>query len=180
MKKRCYNVKSKSYMDYGGRGIRVCERWLLSFSSFVLDMGPRPTSQHQLDRTDNDGNYEPSNCRWSTRIVQARNRRSNWHIEYEGQTLLLVEWAEKYGLCPFILRRRLKVLGWSIEKALSTPTTRHDGTPHKRSKLSPSQVKEIRILYTSGRTVSSISREFNIARSSVDDILNRRTYKWVE
>jgi hypothetical protein len=73
MKQRCTNPKAMGFIDYGGRGIAVCERWMTSFENFLADMGPRPKGL-MLDRIDNDGDYEPGNCRWSTRAEQNANR----------------------------------------------------------------------------------------------------------
>ena len=77
MKQRCYDTNSKAYKNYGGRGIEVCDRWLESFKNFYDDMGKRPGVNYSLDRINNDGNYEPNNCRWADKITQSRNKRSS-------------------------------------------------------------------------------------------------------
>lgn len=78
MKQRCYNPNHSNYHNYGGRGIRVCKRWRESFSAFYEDMGPKPAPDYQIDRINNDGNYEPGNCRWITPTENLRNtRRTN-------------------------------------------------------------------------------------------------------
>jgi hypothetical protein len=75
MKERCNNIDNPNYKNYGGRGIKMCKRWLMSFDCFVADMGPRPSEKHSIDRLDNDKGYEPANCRWATRSEQMLNRR---------------------------------------------------------------------------------------------------------
>lgn len=120
MKKRCSYKKSKHYKNYGGRGIRVCKRWLNSFENFYADMGSRPSSKYSIDRINNDGDYKPSNCRWATRKEQCNNTRQNHIITYNGVTLTMTQWARKIGLTRNVLKRRL-ALNWSVERSLNTP-----------------------------------------------------------
>jgi hypothetical protein len=90
MKQRCSNPKRRDYQWYGARGIKVCERWQL-FANFIEDMGLRPTIKHSLDRIDNTGNYEPGNCKWSTRLEQGRNRRGVYTPEEDQKIREAVE-----------------------------------------------------------------------------------------
>ncbi len=115
---RCTKPKTKCWHNYGGRGIKVCERWLVSFKNFFADMGQRPSSQHTLDRIDNNGNYEPRNCRWATPKQQARNMRTNMLIEWHGHVRCLSEWAELLGVRVGRIHKRLK-LGWPVEMAFT-------------------------------------------------------------
>lgn len=121
IRSRCFNKRHKQYADYGGRGIRVCQRWRESFAAFFADMGECPSSLYSLDRfPDNDGNYEPGNCRWATVKEQGRNRRSNRIVEFQGQRFCVSEWAERVGMKRCTLFMRLK-RGWNFERALLTP-----------------------------------------------------------
>jgi hypothetical protein len=120
MKQRCYNPKHVGYGNYGGRGITICDEWLNSFSRFYEDIGPRPSLDHEIDRIDNDGNYEPSNCRWAVPEQQTLNRRGNRRIEYGGKRLTVVEWARRCGMRHNTLSYRLDH-GWSVESALTVP-----------------------------------------------------------
>lgn len=120
---RCNNPKSKDYTDYGGRGIRVCKRWVASLDNFIADMGEAPLGQ-SIDRIDNDGDYEPNNCRWAGATEQANNRRGNQFLTFNGETLTYSQWAREIGLKRGTLRSRIVVSGWSIEKALTTPVGR--------------------------------------------------------
>lgn len=117
MKTRCTNPNSKSYADYGGRGIKICERWLNSFENFLEDMGERPKG-HSIERVDNDGDYEPGNCRWASQRAQVNNTRQNRYLEFDGRSQTISQWAKETGIERRTIARRLG-LGWSIERALT-------------------------------------------------------------
>lgn len=119
MRERCEDEKCPAFLDYGGRGIRVCERWQ-DFALFFADVGPRPSPRHSLDRIDNDRGYEPGNVRWATAKEQQRNRRNNAVLTYAGRTACLAEWAESTRLPAYLIRRRI-VRGMSAADALTTP-----------------------------------------------------------
>jgi len=121
MQQRCNNPNYNRYLDYGGRGIKVCERWLgpKGFEHFISDLGRRPSPQHKLERIDNDGDYAPSNCCWVTQAEQSRNRRNNKWVTYNGETLVVKDWATKLGMDVMTLKYRLK--HWGLERAMTTP-----------------------------------------------------------
>lgn len=120
MLRRCHDPDAAKFPDYGGRGIAVCAAWRRSYAAFLADVGSRPSPQHQIEREDNDGHYEPGNVRWATRKEQARNKRCTVYLEYAGQRASLPEWAERSKLDLELLRGRLKA-GWTTERALTTP-----------------------------------------------------------
>jgi hypothetical protein len=97
MLRRCRNVRDKAYPNYGGRGIKVCARWHV-FENFFSDMGPRPSSDVTIERTNNDGDYEPGNCIWATHHQQTRNRRVNRYVILDGLTMTLTDAAQRLGI----------------------------------------------------------------------------------
>jgi len=118
MKDRCYNSNNPRYKNYGGRGIIICDKWKDSFSNFYLDMGE--SNDLTIDRVDVNGNYEPSNCRWTTPKIQARNRTNNKVYTYLEETLCMSEWCEKLNISTSTFNNRI-LRGWSIEKIVNTP-----------------------------------------------------------
>lgn len=118
MKRRCYKTADNRYHRYGARGITVCERWLEGFENFIEDMGCKPTSEHSLDRIDNDKNYEPLNCRWATDPQQRRNKSTNRWIEYNGEKLILQDWVNNYGLIRSSFYFYKKIYNLSDSEAL--------------------------------------------------------------
>ena len=113
MMKRC-----RSHPDYAGRGIRVVDRWH-EFENFLMDMGNRPVGT-TLDRRNNDGNYSPSNCRWATGEIQARNKRNNRIVVFQGRSMTITEASKISGICPKVVVGRLRT-GWTLEDSLSIP-----------------------------------------------------------
>lgn len=150
IKRRCYKPGSPYYEIYGGRGIRMCDGWRNSFIAFFRDMGPRPSSKHSIERLNNSEGYNcghcddcisrgvTANCVWALMRQQAQNTRRNRNIVFNGETLCMSEWARRLGMSANILRARLFKLGWSPEKALSTPV-KHSMGPQKPKAPAPPQ-----------------------------------------
>lgn len=127
MKQRCFNPNNGEYLNYGGRGIKVSERWLgeNGFQNFLEDMGPKPSPDHSIDRYPNkDGNYEPGNCRWATDLEQGRNTNQAKNITHNGKTQCIGAWAEECGIPANVLASRL-LMGWSFKRAISEPVHRN-------------------------------------------------------
>lgn len=115
---RCTNPAHTYFKNYGGRGIRICHRWLERFENFLADMGERPSGT-TLDRIDCNGDYEPINCRWATRSEQARNRRETVLIHAFGESLPIWEWAKRVRIHANLIRLRIRERGWDPERALT-------------------------------------------------------------
>lgn len=118
MKARCLYPSATGYALYGGRGIKVCERWM-TFDNFRSDMGEPPTYNHSIDRRDSDKDYEPSNCRWATPVEQARNKRVNVLLDYSGRTLCTKEWSEELRIPYSTIHSRIRRGETKPERILS-------------------------------------------------------------
>jgi len=123
MRDRCRNPRNKRYDRYGGRGIKICERWD-DFAVFLSDMGSRPSPQHTIERNDNNGNYEPENCRWATRQEQNSNQSHTRLLVAFGRTQSVSAWARELGIRRESLRDRL-AKGMPIEDAVSIAPVGH-------------------------------------------------------
>lgn len=124
--RRCTKPQVTNYVWYGARGISVCDRWRRSFPAFLADMGPRPSPAHQIDRIDNDGHYEPGNCRWATPKENGRNTSKTRLITIGGVTRPFAEWVELSGLSKSTIWTRLNT-GWDARLAVTTtPIPRSD------------------------------------------------------
>ena len=117
---RCLNQNDKVYKNYGGRGIKVCDRWADSFENFLKDMGKKPSAKHSIERIDNNGDYSPENCRWATPKEQTWNRRNTIYVDYNGKKIALPELAHQFNMKTSIVYKRLK-RGWDLKTALTAP-----------------------------------------------------------
>lgn len=123
MKTRCYNKNHLHYGDYGGRGIKVCERWKSSFPNFIQDMGPKPDG-YSLDRIDTNGDYCPENCRWVSWQKQQNNKRNNRKLTFSGETHTITEWADIIGIKRSAIYMRARNPRNSIQDILSSKRLR--------------------------------------------------------
>lgn len=125
---RCFYEKSENYKYYGGRGITVCDEWRNSFERFyewAMDNGY--SKGLTIDRIDNNGNYQATNCKWATVKEQENNKRNNHILEFEGQRLTIAQWSEKLGVKMHTLNKRINYCKWPVEKALKTPVKKRKG-----------------------------------------------------
>lgn len=172
MKTRCLNPRHIAYHRYGGRGIKICKRWLEGFENFLADLGPRPSSKHTLDRIDNDGDYEPSNVRWGTLAEQNNNRSDNRLISFQGKTQTLAEWSRALGVNKSALGNRLRA-GWSIERTLTTARVHgwKDRLEHGGKSLTYEEWSR-----ASGLSVAAIWRRIHISGMSIEKALSLPKY----
>jgi hypothetical protein len=147
---RCTDPEHDWFRHYGGRGIKVCQRWS-TFAQFSTDMGPRPSRRHSLDRIDVNGNYEPGNCRWATVEEQANNTTRTVLVTYKGETKTVAQWANEIGIRRGLLWLRIFDMGWPLEKAMTA------------------EVKKGRTFVMNGqsKTIAAWAKSFGLSRSLV-------------
>ena len=163
MIRRCYDRKNSSFQYYGHRGIKVCDRWH-TFVNFLADMRHKLSPDHTIERIDNNGNYEPSNCRWATWREQSINKRNTITITFNDQTKTLVEWSHSTGIYYKVLQARLDRYKWSVERAF----TEKSGKYRKNN---------IWVVYNGQRkTLSEWTKETGIRRGLIYHRL--KIYKW--
>lgn len=136
MKRRCLNKNERSYPDYGGRGIKICDKWL-DFQGFAADMEVTFKPELSIERIDYNGNYEPGNCKWIPLSDQSKNRRGIKFYEYNGLKLSCADWARKLGIDQFTLYARLTKYNWSIEEALTVPANYGNKYRNHRTSSNP-------------------------------------------
>lgn len=159
MVQRCTDPNYHSFSKYGGRGVRVCDRWR-TFVNFLADMGERPDGA-TLDRIDNDGDYEPGNCRWATPRQQSNNRRNTLMLTFRGETRPLTEWAEITGIRRHTIWERVHNMGWTAEKALSRTDSAKGDCARKLEFGGESH------------SIDEWARRLGLSRSTIDNRLRR-------
>lgn len=176
MRGRCNNPSDKSYPHYGGRGIRVSERWD-NFAAFLADMGPKPGPEYSIDRINNDGNYEPGNCRWATAKQQHRNKRSNRHLAFRGRTQCIAAWAEELGIGENVIHHRLNA-GYSVEAALGTDVLPGQVLdPDTDGRTAGSFVDRVRLQLLDGERAKELAERLGESHKRVRGALLRLKYR---
>lgn len=199
-KQRCLNPNCRDYKHYGGRGITIDESWLQNFDNFLNDMGLRPSPKHTLERSENDGPYNKSNCVWALRYEQASNTRQCKMITYMGETHTVSDWEILMGFKPGTLKARLGSLGYSIQDAFEKPVRSGlmlnnktypkvvasadvrvralASAERKKPALTPEMVAEAKKLVTEGLSRSAVGRRFGVSVTTISSAVdNLRAYK---
>lgn len=176
MRRRCGYEKSINWHLYGGRGIKVCEEWennFVAFRDWALENGY--SDELQLDRIDNDRNYEPGNCKWSSRVEQGNNRRTCVYVTIDGEKKTVVEWCRINGIVPGTAFARIK-MGWKPEEAVTKK-------PQKQRLLTEEDVAYIKTHYIPGSAEygqKSLAKMFGVSVSTIQSILHNRNWRWVK
>lgn len=166
---RCRNENNAGYHKYGARDIRVCASWEASFHQFLADMGPRPSREYSIERRNNDGHYEPGNCYWATRHIQANNCRTNHFVDFDGKRLTIAQWERHLGFPDGALKQRL-ANGWPVDRAMRTAVRR---SKRINNQMSRDRILEIKALATGKPTeqIAIIAERFGIGTTTVRRIV---------
>lgn len=170
MKRRCLNPNCYEYKDYGGRGITICDEWMEFKPFYEWAMKNGYSDNLTIDRIDNNGNYEPNNCRWADWYMQANNTRTNRFLTYNGKTQTVAEWARELNISPKTLENRV-TQGWGDEKAL---TYKHD---HKKNSPINKKVDQYTLdgqFIKTHISIASASREIGVAASRISNVCMRK------
>ncbi|HMI94452.1 MAG TPA: hypothetical protein VK509_23930 [Polyangiales bacterium] len=169
MRSRCANPTNPAFPRYGGRGVRVCERWD-SFENFIADMGARPADRESIERKDNDGHYEPSNCVWATRREQNRNQRRTRRVTVDGSTKSAADWEDAAGLQRKRVCARLDA-GWPAQDAVRRPAM-------ARSKLSPDQRQAIVDAFGAGGvSMRALGKRFGVHNTTIRSLVQGKSWR---
>lgn len=172
MKARCLSKSNRSYHHYGGRGISICKRWM-KFENFIADMGEKPFGR-SIDRIDNNGNYTPKNCRWSTQLIQMSNTRRSVYLTFRGRRQHVSAWARELGCNSWSITLRIRG-GWSVEKTLTTPFGRWEWDDKKILLQFKGKMRGIReISKLSGIGVTTLHYRVK-AKWPLDRIFNKKS-----
>lgn len=168
MKNRCTNPKVAGFKNYGGRGVKVCDRWH-RFENFYADMGDRPSDNHSIERRDNDGDYSPENCYWADKATQSSNKRNTRLITANGETLHLAEWARRLGCNPAAILARLAT-GMPEAEAVTKPIP-----ARPNSRLTDIEAAEIRNKYP-GLSAQKLADLFRVSKKTVLNVIHGKTF----
>ena len=182
MKQRCENPKNKAYDRYGGRGIRVCEEWYNNSNAFFEWAHANGYSDNlTIDRIENDGNYEPSNCRWVANKAQCRNRRSNINVEHNDKKVTLIELSEITGIDYKVLHARYDRgdRGQRLTRPPHEERRSLRGEENTNSKITVYIAKNIKSRLGNGESALKIAKELDISKHIIYDIKRGKTWSWV-
>lgn len=179
MLSRCSDTNSPVFDRYGGRGIRVCDRWL-TYVNFIHDMGRRPHG-FTIDRIDNNAGYCKENCRWASRKTQQRNRSNTVEVEYKGRKMLLLELSETTGVEYLLLWDRIFKHGWSVERSVSEPIIKSVcGEMSGMSKLKSGDIQEILSLLKKGAYQKDIAKKFGVTQTTISRVKLGQTWRHIQ
>lgn len=182
MKARCYDSKNKRYNRYGGRGIKICDEWKNNYDAFY-EWGIKNGYKRGLsiDRINNDGDYEPQNCKWSTDKEQCRNRSTNVLVEYNGKTITLIELSEITNI-PF-KRLYMRYSRGDRGELLTRPlnqTKKKRGENNPTSKITEDIARDIKKRLREGEKQCDIARFYNVSKYLIFDIKRGKTWNWIK